>query len=67
MSDIIEQLRKIRKFEEISRAELAKKSGVNQYSIASYENGRMNPTIGLVEKILKALGYKAEIKKRGEK
>lgn len=53
---IISQLLEARLRNGFSQEKLAKKIGTKQEAIARFESGRINPTIGFLEKITQALG-----------
>jgi transcriptional regulator with XRE-family HTH domain len=52
-----ELVAKARKNERLTQAELARRIGSTQSAIARLEAGKSNPTIGTVEKALRACGY----------
>ena len=63
--DIISELRKLRKYQEISRKDLALKSGLNVNTINSIEIGRAAPTLNSVHKLASGLGYELKLVKKG--
>jgi len=63
MLDIRSELRKIRKYEEISAKDLAKKASVSVNTIQSIENLRTFPNLKFIIKVLDVLGYKLIIVK----
>jgi transcriptional regulator with XRE-family HTH domain len=55
-------IKKRRDFLNITQAELAEIAGVGLRYLIDIENGRGNPSIGNLEKILNVLGLQIEIK-----
>ena len=49
----------------ISQKELAEKLGTKQSAIARFETGNINPSLGFLEKLSEALGYKLRINLQG--
>ncbi len=49
------RLREIRKRHRVSQRELARKSGVANATISLIENGKLNPTVSLLKKVLDGL------------
>ncbi|MCM3662613.1 helix-turn-helix domain-containing protein [Georgenia satyanarayanai] len=56
-----EQLAKARKERHIKQAELADLTGIDQAEISRIENGRSNPTLATVSRLLTALEYTAQL------
>jgi transcriptional regulator with XRE-family HTH domain len=50
------KLAKLRKAQGLSRYELAKLAGVSRVYVAKLEAGRSDPTVGMLQKLAKALG-----------
>ena len=48
---IAENIRKIRKVHDLKQSELAKKLNVSHATVSSWETGRTEPNIGMVEKM----------------
>ena len=57
------QLKTIRQQAELTQTELCKKIGINAGYLSMIENGLRNPSIQVVEKICKELGYSVEFVK----
>lgn len=55
-------LREAREGAGLSQVELAERSGLGQPTLSRIENGRANPTVGLLEDIARALGKDLEIR-----
>ena len=55
-------IRQAREQENLSQAKLAEKCGIRQSALSRLENGKGNPTIGLLEDIAQSLGKKLEIR-----
>ena len=55
MQDLAQRLRQIRKRHGLSQRELAKRSGVSNAMISLIENGRSNPSMGLMRRILEGI------------
>ena len=64
--DLICEYIKIRYESKLSQRELAKKIGIAQSTIARMEKNMHSMSIGNFTKLLDALGYKLEIRKKGE-
>ncbi len=56
-----EHFRKKRMEEKLSRKDVAKQSGVTINSVANWENSRTRPTVHLMPRIIKFIGYDQEI------
>lgn len=54
-----QRLRRIRKAQNLTQKELAKKSGIDNQSICGYEKGRTSPNIVYLEWLCKALDVTA--------
>ena len=61
---LIDKLVEIRKKENISQAELAKRTGSTQQSISRFEKKTHNPSMKLFVNIVDALGYKIQFVKK---
>jgi transcriptional regulator with XRE-family HTH domain len=61
MINISKEIRALRDFEGISREELAERSKTSRQHIWQIESVKRDPTLGKVQSILKALGYKIQI------
>ena len=48
-------LQRLRREKELSQEELSDRSGVHQTYLSGVERGKRNPTVGVLEKIAKAL------------
>ena len=59
--DLGEQIRRLRKSQNISQSELAKKMGTSQQWVSLVERGQINLTLNLMQRISKALQTKLEI------
>ncbi|MDO8609298.1 MAG: helix-turn-helix transcriptional regulator [bacterium] len=59
--EVISKLISIRIEKGITQKELAQKIGTKQSAIARFEAGNINPSIGLLEKMAKVMGYKINI------
>ena len=57
MTDIIKQLRKIRRDREIAQQDLAATAGLAQNQISYFETGRTKPTLSTLTLWVDALGY----------
>ena len=64
--DLICEYIKIRYESKLSQRELAKKIGIAQSTIARMEKNMHSMSIGNFTKLLDVLGYKLEIRKKGE-
>ena len=64
--DLICKYIKIRYESKLSQRELAKKIGIAQSTIARMEKNMHSMSIGNFTKLLDVLGYKLEIRKKGE-
>ena len=64
--DLICKYIKIRYESKLSQWELAKKIGIAQSTIARMEKNMHSMSIGNFTKLLDVLGYKLEIRKKGE-
>lgn len=62
MTDIIKQLRKIRREREISQQDLAATAGLAQNHISYLETGRVKPTLPSLNQWANALGYELALK-----
>lgn len=60
--NLSETIKIVRKRKKISQVKLAKKVGVSDKSISTYENGTNKPPIEVFLKIMNACGYRLEIK-----
>lgn len=56
----VRQLKKLRQAKKISIRALGEKSKVHYTTISRIESGRLNPTIGTLKKLAKALGVTLE-------
>ncbi|MEO7617871.1 MAG: helix-turn-helix domain-containing protein [Candidatus Saccharibacteria bacterium] len=56
------EVRKWRKSQSLSQAELADLSGTSQSALAHIEAGKGNPTLGTIDRILHILGKRASIR-----
>ena len=52
------RLRKLRLARQLSRYELAKRAGISRVYVAKLEDGRSDPTVGMLTKLAKALNVK---------
>jgi XRE family transcriptional regulator, regulator of sulfur utilization len=50
------RLRKLRKEQDMSRAELAHRAGISREYVRRLEAGDFDPTVGTVQKLARALG-----------
>ena len=50
-----------RKISGLTQSELAEKSGVPQETISRIERGRSNPTLGTLEKLVRAMGVEINV------
>jgi transcriptional regulator with XRE-family HTH domain len=50
------KLKKLRKAKKLSRYALAKRAGISRVHVAQLEEGRSDPTVGMLQKLAKALG-----------
>ena len=64
--DLICEYIKIRYESRLSQRELAKRIGIAQSTIARMEKNMHSMSIGNFTKLLDVLGYKLEIRKKGE-
>lgn len=55
MQDLAQRLRQLRRRHGLSQRELAKRSGVSNAMISLVENGRSNPSMGLMRRILEGI------------
>ena len=55
MQDLAQGLRQLRRRHGLSQRELAKRSGVSNAMISLIENGRSNPSMGLMRRILEGI------------
>lgn len=62
---LIDEIVEIRKAENMSQIELAKKAGSTQQAISRLERKANSPSLKLFISILDALGYKLQIVKKG--
>ncbi len=62
---LIDEIVEIRKAENMSQIELAKKAGSTQQAISRLERKTNSPSLKLLISILDALGYKLQIVKKG--
>lgn len=58
---VISQLISARIKNGMTQKEIAEKSGTKQSAIARFESGMSNPTLGFLQKIADAMGYKLTI------
>lgn len=56
--EIINEIIKIRKKRGITQKQLANLSGIKQSNISRLENGKVTPSLELIQKIMHSLGYK---------
>ncbi len=59
MSNIAERLKELRIEKRITQAEIAEQLGVKRQTIANIECGKNNPTIELIENLIKTLNVNA--------
>lgn len=45
----------------LSRRELARRAGTSQATLAAYEQGRVNPSVAVLNRICEAAGLRAEV------
>lgn len=64
MSNLGEQIAQRRKYFKLSQMDLAEMSGVSIRTVSSIENGNVNPSIGILSKILKTLGLVITLQER---
>jgi transcriptional regulator with XRE-family HTH domain len=50
------RLKKLRTAKKWSQYELAKRAGISRVYVAKLESGRSDPTVGMAQRIAKALG-----------
>ena len=50
------KLKKLRKAKKLSRYALAQRAGISRVYVAKLESGRSDPTVGMLQRIAKALG-----------
>jgi XRE family transcriptional regulator, regulator of sulfur utilization len=50
------KLKKLRTAKKFSRYELAKRAGISRVYVAKLERGGSNPSVGIIERLAKALG-----------
>lgn len=62
--NIVDELRKLRKFKELTRLEFSKLSGLNENTIASIELKRCNPSLYSIEKMANALNCKLILREK---
>jgi predicted transcriptional regulator len=62
MTDIIKQLRKIRRDREIAQQALAETAGLAQNHISYMESGRVKPTLNTLNQWANALGYELALR-----
>ena len=62
MSDIIKQLRKIRREREIGQQDLSMTAGLCQNHISQLETGRRKPTLPTLNQWANALGYEVVLR-----
>ncbi len=55
MQELAQRLRQLRRRHGLSQRELAKRSGVSNAMISLIENGRSNPSMGLMRRILEGI------------
>jgi transcriptional regulator with XRE-family HTH domain len=44
----------------LTQAELAARAGISQPVVAAYERGRRDPTVGMLDKLLRAAGFEVD-------
>ena len=59
--EVISELLSVRIKKGITQKQLAKKIGTKQSAIARFEAGNVNPSLGFLEKMAGAMGYKVNI------
>jgi|ERR1035437_6902968 DNA-binding XRE family transcriptional regulator len=59
--EFLEDIARIRKAENLTQAEVSKRSKISQEEISRIERGKKNITFETYDRILTSLGYKAEI------
>ena len=63
-TELIDQIIRIRKAENISQAELAEKIGNSQQVISRFEQKTHSPSVNLLSSIISALGYEVQLVKK---
>lgn len=63
-AELIDQIIKIRKEENISQAELAKRTGNTQQAISRFEQKTHSSSVKLLASIINALGYEVQLVKK---
>jgi transcriptional regulator with XRE-family HTH domain len=53
------RLKKLRTAKKLTRYALAKRAGISQVYVRKLEEGRSDPTVGMLQKLAAALGVKA--------
>jgi transcriptional regulator with XRE-family HTH domain len=61
MNDAAETIRELRKRHGISQRQLALRAGTSQAAISQLESGRRDLSVGTLERILLALGYRLNV------
>ena len=61
MVQVGELLREARAREGVSQGQLARRAGTTQTVVSRIERGKTTPTIGMLERLLLALGYELHI------
>lgn len=61
--ELIENLIKLRKMNNLTQRQLASKTGIKQPIIANLERGKHSPRLNTLLKILKVYGYKIVLEK----
>jgi transcriptional regulator with XRE-family HTH domain len=59
--DIIRAIVKARKEQQITQAELAARTGINQGDISRLERGTRNPSLNMLKKLASGLGMQLKI------
>lgn len=65
-NEIIKQIKKKMIDKDMNQAELAKKIDINSYQISNLLNGKTNPTIKTLTKVLDVLDLKINIVEKNE-
>ena len=60
---ILQHLKRERMRQKMTALKLAELAGVSSQAVANYENCRVDPQMGTVERCARALGYKMELRK----
>lgn len=63
-AELIDQIIKIRKDENVSQAELAKRTGNTQQAISRFEQKNHSSSVKLLSSIINALGYEVQLVKK---